>query len=269
MKNSYISVVTGGASGIGLACTRNLVNRGDRVVILDLPGVAIPDDLARAGVRLFDCDVSDAFAVKLAVDALEKEHGPVSTLVNSAGIIQPRLKPESLDMLTWDKVIAVDQRGTYLCCVAFGTRMALRGHGSIVNIASITGLRSVPLHAYAPAKAAVISITKCLASEWGRSGVRVNSVSPGYTLTPALQAAIDRNDRNPDDLIRSTALGRLVKPEEVAAAVGFLTSSAASAITGIDLPVDAGWLVGTPWQTYGGVPISRVDPDRQHASGAT
>lgn len=266
MTKTCISVVTGGSSGIGLACTRNLVDRGDRVVVLDLPGVAIPDDLARAGVHFYGCDVSDESAVKLAVDVIENEYGPVSTLVNSAGIIQPRLEPERLDMKTWDKVVAIDQRGTYLCCVAFGARMALRGHGSIVNIASITGSRSVPLHAYAPAKAAVISITQCLASEWGRSGVRVNSVSPGYTLTPALQAAIDRNDRNPDDLIRPTAMGRLVKPEEVAAAVGFLTSSAASAITGIDLPVDAGWLVGTPWQTYGGVPNSRID--REHQSGA-
>ena len=269
MNNNFVSVVTGGASGIGLACTRYLLDRGDRVVVLDLPGAAIGDDLARAGVHLFACDVSDASAVKLAVDAIEKAHGPVAVLVNSAGIIQPRLQPEVLDMQIWDKVISVDQRGTYLCCVAFGSQMALRGHGSIVNIASITGSRSVPLHAYAPAKAAVISITQCLASEWGRSGVRVNSVSPGYTLTPALQAAIDRKDRNPDDLIRPTALGRMVKPEEVAAAVGFLCSSAASAITGIDLPVDAGWLVGTPWQTYGGVPASRVDPERRQAPGAT
>lgn len=266
MTNTRTSVVTGGSSGIGLACTRILVDRGDRVVVVDLPGAAIPDDLARAGVRLFDCDVSDERAVKLAVDTIEIEYGPVSVLVNSAGIIQARLQPELLDMRTWDKVIAVDQRGTYLCCVAFGARMALRGHGSIVNIASITGSRSVPLHAYAPAKAAVISITQCLASEWGRSGVRVNSLSPGYTLTPALQAAIDRKDRNPDDLIRPTALGRLVKPEEVASAVAFLTSSAASAITGIDLPVDAGWLVGTTWQTYGGVPDSRIDHEHQYGA---
>lgn len=258
MTRMCISVVTGGASGIGLACTRNLVDRGDRVVVLDLPGWAIPDDLARACVRQFDCDVSDERAVKLAVDTIEKECGPVSALVNSAGIIQPRLQPELLDMQTWDKVIAVDQRGTYLTCAMFGARMAARGHGSIVNIASITGSRSVPLHAYAPAKAAVISITQCLAAEWGRSGVRVNSVSPGYTLTPALQAAIDRGDRNPDDLTRPTAMGRLVKAEEVAAVVGFLTSSASSAVTGIDLPVDAGWLVGTPWQTYGGVPEARA-----------
>lgn len=254
-----VSVITGGASGIGLACARLLLERGDRVVVLDLPRAAVPADLREAGVRGVACDVSDEQSVRKAAEAVEADHGPVASLINSAGIIQPRLQPERLDMQTWDRVIAVDQRGTYLCCAIFGARMAQRGNGSIVNIASITGSRSVPLHAYAPAKAAVISITRCLAAEWGRSGVRVNSVSPGYTLTPALQGAIDRGDRNPEDLIRPTALGRMVRPEEIAAAVGFLTSPAASAITGIDLPVDAGWLAGTPWQTYGGVPEARVE----------
>lgn len=253
-----VSVVTGGASGIGLACAHLLRERGDRVVVLDLPGARLPDGLRDAGVRVVACDVSDELEIRKAAEAVEAEHGPVAALVNSAGIIQPRLQPERMDMQTWDRVIAVDQRGTYLCCAIFGARMAQRGHGSIVNIASITGSRSVPLHAYAPAKAAVISITRCLAAEWGRSGVRVNSVSPGYTLTPALQGAIDRGDRNVEDLTRPTAMGRMVRPEEVAAAVGFLTSSAASAITGVDLPVDAGWLVGTPWQTYGGVPDGRA-----------
>jgi NAD(P)-dependent dehydrogenase (short-subunit alcohol dehydrogenase family) len=178
-------------------------------------------------------------------------------LVNSAGILQRKLSPEQLDMAEWDKVIAVDQRGTYLCCAVFGARMASLGHGAIVNIASITGSRSIPLHAYAPAKAAVISITACLAAEWGRSGVRVNAVSPGYTLTEGLQAAIDRGDRNPADLHAQSAMGRMVKPEEVADVIGFLLSPAASAITGINLPVDCGWLAGSTWQTYGAVPPAR------------
>lgn len=266
MSLQPVSVVTGGSSGIGLACARYLSARGDKVVIVDLPEATLADDLRQAGARFHVCDVADERAVAATVDAIESERGPVTVLVNSAGVIQPRLAPERLDMQLWDKVVAVDQRGTYLCCAAFGARMAARGQGSIVNIASITGSRSVPLHAYAPAKAAVISITQCLASEWGRSGVRVNSVSPGYTLTPALQAAIDRGDRDPVELARSTALGRLVSADEVAAAVGFLTSPAASAITGIDLAVDAGWLVGTPWQTYGGVPGPRTSSADQ--SGA-
>jgi NAD(P)-dependent dehydrogenase (short-subunit alcohol dehydrogenase family) len=257
MTETPLSVVTGGASGIGLACARLLAARGDRVAVVDLPGTTLPDDLREAGIRIYDCDVSREDAVHATAQAIEDAQGPVSVLVNSAGIIQLRQPPEQMPMQLWDQVVAVDQRGTYLCCVAFGARMVTRGAGSIVNIASITGSRSVPLHAYAPAKAAVISITRCLAAEWGNSGVRVNCVSPGYTLTPALQAAIDRGDRDPGDLTRTAALGRMVTPEEVAQAVGFLASAAASAITGVDLPVDAGWLVGTPWMTYGGLPAAR------------
>jgi NAD(P)-dependent dehydrogenase (short-subunit alcohol dehydrogenase family) len=156
-------------------------------------------------------------------------------------------------MKVWDDVISVDQRGTYLACVVFGTRMTKRGHGSIVNIASIVGSRSAPLHAYAPAKAAVISITECLAAEWGPSGVRVNAVSPGHTSTPALQAAIDAGERDVALFERNNALGRMVEPVEIARAVTFLASTDAAAITGANLPVDCGWLVTGSWHSYGGL----------------
>ena len=242
-----LSVVTGGASGIGLACVQQLLARGDRVAILDLPsGDQRLGDLA-SSISFYACDVSDEHDVRAVAVRVVEDLGPVRNLINSAGIIQQRSSPEAMDLAIWDKVVSVDQRGTYLCCVAFGGRMARNGGGCIVNIASVVGSRSAPLHAYAPAKAAVISITQCLAAEWGRSAVRVNSVSPGYTLTPALQDAIDRGDRDPSDLMRTTALGRMVLPQEIANAVEFLTSERASAITGIDLPVDAGWFVGTPW----------------------
>ncbi len=121
-----------------------------------------------------------------------------------------------------------------------------------MNIASITAMRSVPLHAYAPAKAAVVSMTECLAAEWGRHGVRVNAVSPGHTLTPALQSAISAGERD-IKLLEENALGRMVNPEEVAKAVAFLVGDESSAITGVNLPVDCGWLVAGSWHTYGGL----------------
>ena len=160
-------------------------------------------------------------------------------------------------MKIWDRVVEIDLRGTYVTCAAFGKRMAARGGGSIVTIASITGMRATPLHAYGPAKAAVISLTAGLAAEWGRSGVRVNAVSPGYTLTPPLQWAIDNGKRDLQSLEENSALGRLVDPSEVAKAVAFLASDEASAITGINLPVDAGWLTAGPHHTYGGIPGAR------------
>jgi NAD(P)-dependent dehydrogenase (short-subunit alcohol dehydrogenase family) len=258
MKAVGISVVTGGASGIGAACVQHLVQRGDQVVVVDMPGAWQPDKTGLKVAGIYECDVTHDQALRDVASDIEKHHGPVAALVNSAGILQRRLPPDQLSMQEWDRVIAVDQRGTYLSCVVFGQAMVLRGRGAIVNIASITATRSVPLHAYAPAKAAVLSITQCLAAEWGRSGVRVNAVSPGYVLTAALQAAIARGDRNTEDMSSQAAMGRLVEVSEVADAVGFLLSEAARAITGINLPVDAGWLVGSSWMTYGGVPPAQA-----------
>jgi len=258
MTQALISVVTGGSSGIGAACVRHLARRGDQVILLDLPGTWSESAMREMSVHAYPCDVTDEQFVRDVAAMIESKHGSVTNLINSAGILQHRLPPDELTMAEWDRVVAVDQRGTYLCCAVFGSRMAELGQGAIVNIASITGSRAVPLHAYAPAKAAVISMTQCLAAEWGRSGVRVNCISPGFTLTEALQAAIDRGDRNPDDLISQSALGRMVTPDEIADSAGFLLSKAASAITGISLPVDAGWLAGSTWQTYGGVPGSRM-----------
>lgn len=258
MTKPFISVVTGGSSGIGAACVKHLAKRGDTVILLDLPGTWDDEKLRKLGAKAgYDCDVTDEQAVRTVAALIEKNHGPVSGLVNSAGILQHKLPPDQLTMKEWDRVIEVDQRGTYLTCAVFGARMAELGSGAIVNIASVTGWRSVPLHAYAPAKAAVISITACLAAEWGRSGVRVNAISPGYTITEGLQAAIDRGDRNPEDLTVQSAMGRMVTPDEIADSAGFLLSKAASAITGINLPVDAGWLAGANWITYGGLPGSK------------
>jgi NAD(P)-dependent dehydrogenase (short-subunit alcohol dehydrogenase family) len=181
------------------------------------------------------------------------ELGPVEMLVNSAGVIQVPLPPDRLPMANWDEVVRVDQRGTYVAAVTFGKRMAARRRGSIVNIASVAGMRSMPLHAYAPAKAAVIAMTECLAAEWGPAQVRVNAVSPGYTRTPALQAAIEKGERDVSALERNAALGRLVEPIEIARAVAFLVGPDAAAITGANIPVDCGWLVAGSWHTYGGL----------------
>lgn len=190
-------------------------------------------------------------------ELIESTHGPVDYLITSAGILQRKLAPEDLPMAHWDAVTNIDVRGTYLSCALFGSKMAARGRGAIVNIASITSFRSSPLHAYGPAKAAVASLTMNLAAEWGRSGVRVNAVAPGFTLTEAMQAAIDQGDRDPTELSQPTAMNRLVTPDEVADGIGFLLSDAARAITGIVMPIDAGWLCGSTWATWGGLPIHR------------
>jgi NAD(P)-dependent dehydrogenase (short-subunit alcohol dehydrogenase family) len=247
-----VIVVTGGASGIGAACAEVLAKEGCRVVVADLNEPAAREVAQRIGGFAWKIDVAEIQSVEEAARGIEEEIGPVHGLVNSAGIIQPPLEPYSLPMDTWDLVQQVDFRGTYISCLAFGKAMLTRKGGSIVNISSVTGHRSVPLHSYAPAKAAVISMTQCLAAEWGPAKVRVNSVAPGYTLTPALQGAIDRGERSLDRLLVNAPLNDTVKPSQIGDAVSFLLSDRALAITGVDLPVDCGWMVGTSWSTYGG-----------------
>jgi len=256
-QSNAVAVVTGGASGIGAACCRELAQRGYKVAVADLDEAAAARVAAEIGGTAFKVDVADEASAEALAEHVERALGPVDALVNSAGVIQVPLPPETLPMSSWDHVVRVDQRGTYVACLAFGRRMAARGRGAIVNIASVAGMRSMPLHSYAPAKAAVISMTECLAAEWGRSGVRVNAVSPGYTRTPALQGAIDRGQRDPSALENNSALGRMVEPEEIAKTVAFLVGDDAAAITGINLPVDAGWLVATSWHTYQGLPAKR------------
>jgi len=253
MRVEGVAVVTGGASGIGAACCRELAARGATVVVLDRDKARAEAIAAEFSGRAWSADVADEHAMDAAAEAIETEVGPVDAVVNSAGVIQRPVRPTEMTMAVYDDITRVDQRGTYVASLAFARRMLIRRRGVIVNIASVAGMRSMPLHAYGPAKAAVIAMTECLAAEWGPAQVRVNCVSPGYTRTPALQGAIDRGERDPSSLAGNSALGRLVEPDEIARAVAFLCSSLASAITGINLPVDCGWLVAPSWHTYGGL----------------
>lgn len=246
MLDGSLAVVTGGASGIGAACC-GTGDFGAKVVVLDRAAemaAAVASEISGHSRRV---DVGDNDDIVATLNSIETELGLPDILVNSAGIIQLPLPPDEIPLSVWDDVVRINQRGTYLTCVAYGTRMAARKRGSIVNIASIAGMRSMPLHAYAPAKAAVISMTECLAAEWGPSLVRVNSVSPGYTRTPAIQRAIDRGERDPSRLASNAALGRLVEPVEVARVVAFLASPIASGVTGANIPVDCGCMAAMSW----------------------
>ena len=245
--------MTGGASGIGAACAVFLAGRGARVVIADRNARSAGTLASQLGGKAVALDIGDDAAVESAAAAIEADLGPVAILVNSAGVLQRTLPPERLAISEWDFVVRIDLRGTYLCCAAFGKRMAGRGQGAIVYIASVAGMRSGPLHGYGPAKAGVISLGECLAAEWGPRGVRVNTVSPGFTQTPALDKGISTGTLDAATMAGSSALGRLVRAEEIAAAVGFLASDLASGITGVNLPVDVGYLVATPWASYGGL----------------
>lgn len=249
-----IAVVTGGASGIGLATAEVLQGRGWRVVISDVNAAAGRDAAATLGVEAVPFDVSDEAATEAAFDDIETRMGPVDALFANAGVIQGGGRPEDLALAEFDRVIATNLRGVYVSCLAAGKRMVARSRGAIVITGSVTATRTAPLHAYAPAKAAAVHMAACLAAAWGRSNIRVNAVSPGYVATPPVRANIDSGKRDPRLLVEGSALGRMVESSEIGRGVAFLLSDNASAITGINLPIDAGWLAASNLATYGGVP---------------
>lgn len=250
MNPEAVVLITGGASGIGAAAAVVMAEKRYRPVLVDIR----PGPPPGPGIEAWrhPVDISDEKAVESAVGDIEADYGPIEGLINAAGILGDMRSPTALRMSSWDRELAVDLRGTFLTCRSVGSRMMERGGGAIVNIASVTGMSSAPLHGYGPAKAAVINLTSTLASEWGRHGVRVNAVSPGFTHTEALQAGIDSGVLDRERMSASTAMGRLVEPREVALVVAWLLSGEASALTGINIPVDAGFMCGVTWATYGG-----------------
>lgn len=252
-----IVAITGGASGIGLTCAMLLAARGAKVVAIDLDGEKAEAAVAASGGRGYAVDVRDPSAVEQLVTRVEREIGAVDHLVTAAGIIPgPKSMPEQTDWDLWDSMFDVNVKGSFISCAYFGAAMAKRHRGSIVAIGSLAGMRSTPLHAYGPAKAAVLNMVSNLASQWSRSSVRVNAVSPGWVMTDTMKAAVDAGHRDVRALEEAAALGRLVRPDEIARTVAFLLSDEASAITGVNIPVECGATVAASWPVYGGVPAA-------------
>nr|WP_295467518.1 SDR family oxidoreductase [Mesorhizobium sp.] len=249
-----VAVVTGGAGGIGEACVARLRADGWQVVVLDRNMDFAREVAARHGAIAREIDLADTSSIDAAAAWVEREVGPCSALAAVAAHLENPHMPEKQDEAEWDAILRVNLTGTFRTLTAFGAGMLERGQGSIVTVGSITAFNSSPLQAYGPTKAAIINMSRNFAVAWGRRGVRVNCVCPGPTRTPAVEASYARGERNPDTMIRQTALGRLVKPEQVANAIAFLLSEDAGAITGIELPVDAGTLATQLWSLYGGVP---------------
>jgi NAD(P)-dependent dehydrogenase (short-subunit alcohol dehydrogenase family) len=253
-----IALVTGGASGIGRAAAARLARDGARVVILDHDEARLAQVATELGVLPMRVDVTGKPGVGQAVEKIESEEGPIEVLVTAAGVLDAPRPPERISEQAWQRTFSVNLEGTRIACELAGAKMAGRGHGSIVTIASVAAFEPGPLLIYGPAKAAVVAFTKALAGAWGRRGVRVNAVAPGYVRTPALERGFSAGFVDEELLAASTALGRLTRVEEVADAIAFLASDAAAAITGVVLPVDAGHLLAGSWAPYGGFGAARA-----------
>lgn len=252
-----LAVVIGGGNGIGAATCALLHQRGWRVVVADIDVPAAEAMARKCEGHSLRIDVLDAQSIADAATSIEAQHGAIHAMVNSAAIFAPQMAPELMPMDTWDRIVQSGYRGTYVSNVEFGKRMAAHGAGAIVNISSMVGQRPNHGHAYYSAKAAVNMLTEGMAAEWGRSGVRVNAVSPGFVAVPRMVANIKEGKRYAVSPVEVSALGRLVEPSEVAESIAFLLSDKASAITGANLAVDAGVLASNGWVVHGGVPPAR------------
>lgn len=229
-----VVVVTGAASGIGNATAQVFREQDDTVVGWDLSGTPEADPL----------DLTDFAAVRAAADAVLTRFGRVDALVNCAGIIAENLPVEDTDPGDFRRTFDVNVGGIVHACQALHTALA-ESQGAVVNVASQAALVCLPHQsAYSASKGAVAALTRSMAIDWAAAGIRVNAVCPGFTLTPmAMQQMTPELDAA---VSRRVPLGRMFQPEEIGNVIAFLASPAASAVTGVVMPVDGGWTAGEP-----------------------
>ena len=240
-------LVTGGGRGIGRAIAVGFAREGASVAInaAHLSSAEEAAQIARefgGRVIAIEADVSDEAQVNAMVDRVVAEFGSLDIQINNAGISHPLVPLVEQDTADFDRTIAINLRGTYLCCKAAARGMIERRSGNIVNIASITAHTGPPMRtAYAPSKAAVVNLTMALAVELAKYNINVNSISPGYVLTDLVKNFLSQGKINEQAILSRTPLGRMSTTDDIANATLFLASDDARNITGTDLLVDGGW----------------------------
>lgn len=240
--------VCGGGTGIGRACAVAFAREGSRVAILDWNPEALADaerELREIGgdVLTIQADVSDGQSVDAAHAAVIDAFGGIDVGFNNAGIISPAKAVEDTSDEDWNRVIAVNLTGVFLCVRAQVRHMRPRGHGVIINTASAAALVGAPgTTPYTASKHAILGITRTVALELATTGVRVNAVAPGTVETPLNSVLFDNEDPFADALVRKgQPIGRNARPEEIADAVLWLASSRSTFVTGSTLVIDGGF----------------------------
>ena len=241
-----VALVTGAARGLGRAVALALADAGADVALglRDLAGDAgLVAEIEATGRRVLpvQCEVSDIGQVQAAVDAVVARFGRLDVLVNNAGV-GPENDALDVNEEDFDRTVAVNLKGTFFTCQAAGRVMSRQGGGRIVNMGSQAGAVALPGESvYCMTKAAIAHLTKCLAVEWGRHGVNVNCVAPTFVRTDGTEQALSDPAFEADVVERIAALHRIGQPMDVAGAVLYLCSPAASLVTGHTLLVDGGW----------------------------
>lgn len=247
-------VITGGASGIGAAVARLIVERGGSVCIVDLDDAAGAALVAELEGRAFyaRADVCDVEALEAARRELAAQTG-FGGIVTCAGIGQQAQPIAEMPAEVFETVLGIHATGTFLTCKVFGQDLVAHGGGAVVTVSSVLSVRPGPVYAYGAGKAAITNFTRALAVEWAPKGIRVNAIQPGWVDTPLVRAQ-EAKGRDLSAVLDMCPMGRLIAPGEVAEVVHFLLSPASSAMTGSVLVVDGGITSAAGWLPYGPLP---------------
>ena len=243
------ALVTGAASGIGRGTALAFARAGAQLVLVDIDaeaGAALAAQIeAGGGSALFvRTDVSDAQQVDAMMASALARFGRIDCAFNNAGIEEEHLKLAESDEALYDRMMAINVKGVWLCMRRQIAQMLVQGGGAIVNTASVAGIVGAPRHAiYAASKHAVVGLTKSAAVEYGKKGIRINSVCPGVIRTPMLERALARDPNWESSLVALHPIGRLGEVADVAAAVLYLCSDAAAFLCGHQLVVDGGMTI--------------------------
>ena len=245
-RMNKVAIITGGASGIGLAIAKRFAAGGIKVIIIgrDAAKLKAACKIIDPDTDFFSCDLADLEAIPLLVQQIIDRYGRIDILVNNAGI---NLKKEILDVTDneYQKIILTNQTSVFCIARAVAGFMKEQGEGCILNISSMASIYGIPyVIAYTASKSAIEGMTRAMAVELSPTGIRVNCIAPGFIKTNMSSLALEKDPERKKKVLSRTPMGRLGKPEEVANAAYFLVSEEASFITGVVLPVDGGNSIG-------------------------